>query len=134
MTELDDVIARAYASQGRQEEVNKVYLSLLRASLFLPVKKDPTLDGEPFSPLYTTVNEHYFILVFDTLERLTVWAGEQLEQMNYVELSGKDLIAGLGKQVFLGLNMGSEFYKEFSPEEVQHLKKIVARIEQMKQS
>lgn len=135
-TELDRVIAAAFASQGKQEDVNKVYLTLLRSSLFIPVKKrDPAMshvdEQEPFSPLFAKINENYFLLAFDTLERLTNWAGEHMDQIDYVELSGQDMIFGINENVYLGLNIGTPFYKEFSPDEIKQLKKIVARIQQL---
>jgi len=135
MTELDQAIAAAYASQGKQEDVNKVYLTLLRTLFYLPAQKnkDPN-DEEPFRPLFTKVEGKYFMLVFDTLERLKGWAGDQFDQLDYVEISGKDVIAGISDQVYLCVNYGFEFYKEISPDEVKQLKKVVARIEQMRNS
>lgn len=133
MTELDQTIAAAFASQGNQQEVNKVYLMLLRTTLFLPVSKDKKPeDSEAFRPLFAQSNGHYFMPVFDTLERLKTWAGDQLNNMDYVEIIGKDVIAGINDNVYLCLNYGTEFYKEFSPDEVKRLKMVVTRIEQLK--
>lgn len=130
MTELDQLIANAYASQGKQDDVNKVYLAFLRATLYLPVNKQaPVTEEEPFQPLFAMVNDQYFMLAFDTAERLTTWAGDQIDDIAYVELSGKNIVAGMNEQVYLGLNLGSEHYKEFSPDEIKQLKKIVARID-----
>ncbi|EKD73810.1 MAG: hypothetical protein ACD_45C00182G0003 [uncultured bacterium] len=134
MTELDQVIAAAYASQGKQDDVNKVYLTFLRSLLFLPIQKDPSSTEEPFYPLYAQIDDNYFLLAFDTLERLTTWADNQLANMDYVQLSGRDLIAGIKEDIFFVLNAGSAFYKEFSPDEIKHLKKIVARLDQLKNS
>jgi hypothetical protein len=134
MTELDQLISAAYVSQGKQEDVNKVYIAVLRSLLFLPVKKDKSPDDEePFRPLFATVNNQHFMLAFDTIERLTEWAGDQFSEIDYVEISGRDLVAGINENIYLVLNIGSDFYKEFSPDEVKHLKKIVARIDQLKQ-
>ena len=133
MTELDQVIANAYGSEGKQEDVNKVYLTLLRTLLYLPVSVDaPKEDEEPFRPLFTKVDDHYFVLAFDTEERLKVWSGEYTDKMNMVAITGKDLISGINDNVYVGINYGSEFYKEFSPDEVKKLKMIVARIDAMK--
>jgi hypothetical protein len=138
MTELDQVIAAAFASEGKQEDVNKVYLALLRAVLFLPVQKiDPQaiqadIDADPFKPLFAKIDDNYFILAFDTVDRLTAWAGDQMDHINYVEISGHDVVKGINDQVFLCLNYGTDFYKEFTPDEVKRLKTIVSRIEQMK--
>jgi hypothetical protein len=138
MTELDTLIAAAFQSEGDKDAVNKVYLTLLQATLFVPVEKksadaEPlSEDEEPFKPLFANLDEKYFLLTFDTLSRLTEWAGDQMDMIDYVELVGRDLISGINESVFLCLNLGSEFYKEFSPEEVKHLKLIVSRINQLK--
>lgn len=137
MTELDQTIAAAFTSEGKQEDVNKVYLTLLRTDFFVPVKKtDPSInhidEQEPFKPLFAKIDDNYFMLVFDTVERLTTWAGDQLDQIDYVEISGIEVVAGINEGVFLCLNMGTDFYKEFSPDEVKRLKMIASRIAQMK--
>jgi hypothetical protein len=136
-TRLDELIAKAYTSAGAQDDVNKVYLALLQEVLFVPVEKavlgsarDPE---EPFKPLFAKVNDNFYMLAFDRLERLEVWAGEQMDSMDYVEIQGRDVIAGLGEQAFLGLNVGCEFYKEFTADEVKRLKTVVARIVQLRQ-
>lgn len=133
MTELDQAINAAYVSQGKQDDVNKVYLTLLRKLLFLPIRKHKEPDDkEPFRPLFTEVEGQYFMLAFDSLERLKAWAGDQFNQMGYVQITGKETIAGINDNVYLCLNYGTEFYKEFSPEEVKRLKMVVGRIEQLK--
>lgn len=133
MTNLDSVISKAFASEGKQEDVNKVYLALLKTQLYLPIKKDVEVtEDEPFSPLHAVIDGNYFLLVFDTEERLANWAGDNLDQINYVEITGRDVIAGISDSVYLCLNHGSEFYKEFSPDEVKKLKMIVSRIDQFK--
>lgn len=137
MTELDQLIAAAFASEGKQEDVNKVYLAMLRTPLFIPVEKlgeAPVDEEEPFRPLFAKIDDQYFMLAFDTVERLIAWAGEEMEQIDYVQLVGRDLIAGINDAVFLCLNQGTAFYKEFSPDEVKRLKTIVSRIDQMRNS
>ena len=131
MTELDQLIAAAFTSEGKQEDVNKVYLALLRSPLFVPVEKiiDETAD---FKPLFAKIEENYFMFVFDDLERLTAWAGEEMAQMDYVELKGMEVVFGINDEVFLCLNAGAEFYKEFAPDEVKRLKMVASKIEQMR--
>lgn len=134
MTELDQAISAAFASEGKQDDVNKVYLLLLRSLLFIPVSKEKSTDSdEPFSPLFATIDGRYYMLAFDTLERLNAWAGDHRDEMGYVELSGHDLIKGVNDQACFSLNVGTDYYKEFLPEEIKRLKTIVSRIEQMKQ-
>ena len=134
MTELDDKIAAAFTSCGKQEDVNKVYLTLLRTALFVPVKKEKgSNEEEPFEPLFAKIEGQFFMLAFDTVERLTAWAGDQLNNITYVDIIGRDVIAGINEQVYLGLNYGTEFYKEFTPDEVKRLKMIVVRIDQLRE-
>lgn len=135
MTELDQLVANAFASEGKQEDVNKVYLAILRTPLYIPVElpeKRAKDDEEPFRPLFAVFEDKYFMLAFDTPERLETWAGDELDKMEYVELLGKDLITGINEKAYLCLNHGTDFYKEFSPDEVKRLKMIVARIDQMR--
>jgi len=134
MTELDQLIEAAFKSEGQQETVNKVYLSLLKTDLFVPIKKtteDNVSAEEPFIPLFAKVDDKLFMVVFDTLERLTAWAGNDYEKMDYVELMGREVVTGINENVYLCLNLGTPFYKEFSPDEVQRLKMVVGRIEQL---
>jgi hypothetical protein len=133
MTELDQKIANAYKSEGKQQEVNQVYLTLFRTKLYVPVQKEKSVkDEEPFRPLFAKMNDDYFLVAFDTLDRLHSWANEDLDKMAYVELSGRDLIAGMNENVYLCLNMGTTFYKEFNPDEVKRIKIIVSKIDQLK--
>jgi len=133
VTELDQSIQAAFKSEGKELEVNKVYLILLSSVLFVPVKKESaTLSEEPFEPLFTVIDQQHFMPAFDQLARLDAWAGEYRNEMDYVELQGRDLIRGVNEKVFLCLNMGTPFYKEFSPEEVKRLKMIVTRIDNFK--
>ncbi len=133
MSELDSLIAVAYASEGKQEDVNKVYLTLLRTQLVIPVKKEPSFDAqEPFSPLFAKMDDKFFLIAFDSLERLSAWAGDEFDNIGYVDLLGRDFLAGMSEQVYFCLNLGTDYYKEFSPDEVKRLKMVVSRVDQMK--
>jgi len=132
MTELDLKIQAAYQSNGQQEAVNHVYLTFFRTTLFVPVKKQIQKDDlEPFSPLYANIDGKYYLPTFDTLERLQAWAKDIIDDIHFVELTGDDLLAGVNKDVYVCLNIGTAFYKEFSPDEVLHLKKIIGKLAQI---
>jgi hypothetical protein len=137
MTELDQFITNAYNSEGKSEDVNKFYLALLKTPLFLPVKRrslSEMPEEEAFSPLFAKIDDQFFMSAFDSLDRLKAWAGDHFQEIDYVELLGREIISGINENVYLCLNVGTSCYKEFSPDEVKHLKKIVARIEQLKES
>lgn len=136
MSELDDAIAAAYASEGKQEDVNKVYLTFFLANLVMPVQKleegEQVPGGEEFAPLFAKIDENYFLLVFDSVDRLVAWAGDQIDKIGYVEMTGRDVINGINDDVYLCLNLGTDFYKEFSPDEIKRLKMVGAKIDQLK--
>ena len=132
MNELDVVIEAAYANEGEQDKVNKVYVTLFRTMLYMPVYTQENQD-EPFTPLYMRDEEKYFIPVFDSLERLQAWAANEYKNLDYAEILGADVIRCVGKEVvYVCLNAGIDFYKEFSPEEIVHLKKMIAKIDSLK--
>jgi len=127
-TELDELLSKAFETEGKQEEVNPFYAAFLRTPLYLPVEKEwQATEERPFKPLMTEVNSNIFLLVFDTLARFQLWVGEYEQQIKYVEIFGRELVDALGNQVYLGLNYGTNFYKEFSPQEIARLKVVVAK-------
>lgn len=137
VTELDQLIAKAFASQGNQDDANRVYTAFLRTQLFMPVRKNPVDDvtiasdneEEPFVPLFSQFEDKIFMLAFDSLERLETWAGDQRDNLAYVQIMGNEIVRGIGNEVYLGLNIGTTYYKEFAPEEIQRLKTIVAKLD-----
>lgn len=133
MTELDQLIQAVYQSGGGLADVNKFYATLLRSRLYMPIEPDTennTKDpDEPYSPLFIQYESQFFTLAFDTLARLQEWAGDLVNDIGYVDILGRELIRNLGEQVYLVLNFGSPSYKEFSPEEIKHLKSIVAKLD-----
>jgi hypothetical protein len=134
MQELDQLIKTACENEGKQDDVNKVYLTLLKTLLWIPIQKTTSATAtpeEPFSPLFMKHKEEFFMAAFSSLERLQDWAGDQYAEMEYVELSGREVINGINENVYLCLNINTPFYKEFSPEEIKRLKMIVARIAQL---
>ena len=132
--ELDSLLKAAYESEGSTDAVNKFYVRLLRANLCLPVTLNPEQDDEPFTPLYISQGEHFFIPIFDSLERLESWAAEQHEKIDHVEITGEAMIRGLGSKAYLCLNIGTPFYKEFAPEEIARLKLTIAKMDKLRKS
>ena len=132
MSELDQVITAAYDSGGAQDKVNKVYVTLFRKILYIPVHKNNNKD-DTFMPLYMQMNKNYFMLVFDSLTRLQTWAANESKNVDYAEMLGADVLRYIGDDiVYLCLNVGTNFYKEFSPEEIAYLKKMLGKIAALK--
>lgn len=134
---LDILLDKAFEAAGSADTVNKFYVTLLRTNLYMPVTLHPEkLDSadEPFTPLYIKHDEYFFIPIFDSLERLQCWAAEQQEKIDHVEITGEAVIRGLGSKAYLCLNIGTPYYKEFSPEEIARLKLTIAKMDKLRKS
>lgn len=131
--ELDNLLKAAYDSDGSTDAVNKFYVAFFRADLYMPVTIlfEPE---EPFSPLYLKQDDHFFVPIFDSVERLKTWAADQQQKIDHVEIVGEAVIRGLGNKAYLCLNVGTPFYKEFSPEEIARLKLMIAKMEKLRKS
>lgn len=132
MTELDKLIKAAYMSNAEKDLTNKVYIELFSTRLYMPVSKAQVnfvsqQDDQPVMPLYIEQAGLIYILIFDREERLLDWAGTHLNEMSYIELSGRELIQGLNDNICLCLNYGTEYYKQFFPDELQLLKSVIAK-------
>lgn len=131
LSNIDTLIKNAYESQGATADVNKVYLEFIKSELYIPAELNENDSEEPFKPLFSIADEYVFMVAFDDYDRLIKWAGENAVETDYVCIKGRDLISGIGENVFLALNPSFEFYKEFSPEEIQRIKTIVSRIDSL---
>lgn len=128
---LDTLLKAAYDSEGNTDAVNKFYVTLFRTNLYMPVKLNSS-SQEPFTPLYVQQDEHFFVPIFDSIERLHEWAGAQHEKIDHVEITGEAVLRGLGSKAYLCLNVGTPFYKEFSPEEIARLKMTIAKMDKLR--
>jgi SseB protein N-terminal domain len=122
---LEDAISKALAEEGQEGAATKAYFTFLRSALLLPIEKG---SGEEPRVLFLEEDEYIFLPVFSQKELLIVWAAESLAQIDMYELSGIELLSGLGDNVTIALNPGSSTYKEFNPEEVLKLKTMVTKI------
>jgi hypothetical protein len=132
MSELDQLIKNSIENDGAQEDTNKFYVTFFRTTLHMPAHLNDD-EVEPFSPLYLQDGDNYFIPLFDSVDRLTQWLSKDDQATDYVEIEGSDVVRCVGNEhVYLCLNPGTEFYKEFSPEELQRLKLMIAKIDKLK--
>lgn len=148
LNNLDFLLKAAYDSEGNLDAVNKFYVTLFRTNLYMPVQlnssflplsstghnigEDGTKETEPFAPLYIEHDQHYFVPIFDSIERLQTWAGEHHEKIDHVEITGEAVLRGLSNKAYLCLNIGTPFYKEFSPDEITRLKITIAKMDKLR--
>lgn len=126
MNTLEIAIKNAIESKGQSLEVNKAYLELMKANFIIPIEKN-TRDGEPIV-LFLSENEEIYIPVFSSDNYLDNWANDIREEIQILKLSGIDLLLGIGDNVFITLNPGSDIHKTFNPMEIARLKNMVSKL------
>jgi len=126
MNELEKAIAQAIAAQGNSKEANKAYLEFIKANFIIPIEKNSTPD-EP-RVLYFEDQGQVFLPVFTNMEFLKRWASEIGDEIQLLNLSGLNLLKGIGEEITVSLNIGSELYKEFNPAELNRMKNIILKL------
>jgi hypothetical protein len=127
ITPLDKALAVA-----RQDSENKIafYNTFLGSELFIPTLDQPVQDstlrrsqaGEKFMPYVIEHNGKKYLPVFDSFERLSKWIQKQA---TYVAMPAHALVCAIHGDLYFKLNTGTDFTKEFNPEEIQWLRNTV---------
>jgi hypothetical protein len=125
MNPLDSAIKDALFSSGNLKEANKAYLEFIKANFIIPLEKNSN-DENP-SVLFLQDKNFLFLPVFTEIHYLDAWALEIRDDIKLLRLSGVDLIKGIGEKVTVCLNIGSDFYKEFLPDEIARMRSMVIK-------
>ena len=132
MNKLVEAILAAYADES-EHHTNTVYRVFLGHTLWVPVQPESVTESGEYQPLYQTAAEAHFIPIFSSEETFKAWAGEVVNEFTTVQVRGLDVIRGAGERVFLCLDVGTEHYKEFAPDEIAKLKGIVFKFDTQRQ-
>lgn len=126
MNSLEQAIHNAYQQDGENKAANKAYLEFLKANFIVPVEKHS--QTEEVEVLFYNENLQTFLPVFTSEEYLDGWADDVRDSINILKLSGVDLLKGIGDNVIVALNPGSEIYKEFNAAEIGRMKNMVLKL------
>lgn len=126
MNSLNNAIKEALAASGNTKEANKAYLEFIKANFIIPVEKNSSDDNPEV--LFMQENENLFLPVFTDMSYLNEWAKEISTDIKLLKLSGVDLLKGLGDNVTVCLDIGSDHYKEFNPSETARLRSMVLKL------
>ena len=126
MNSLNIAVKAALKSSGASKEANKAYLEFIKANFIVPVEQMDD-DDEP-NVLFLQEGDHLFLPVFTNLNYLDDWAKEIKQNIKLLKLSGVDLLKGLGENVTVCLDIGTEGYKEFNPAETARMKSMVLKL------
>lgn len=126
---LEQAIESAIAKEGEQTVATQAYMQFLKSQLLMPIENpDNHVDDEP-RVLFLETDNQVFLPVFSQLEYLKEWAKDDFDKIGTFQLSGIELLKGLGVNVTVALNPGAPSYKEFNPEEIEKLKTMVMKIQ-----
>lgn len=126
MNALETAIQSAFKTEGSRNEANKAYLEFLKANFIIPIENQH--EGEEPIVLYLHENEEIYLPVFSNMLYFDKWARDIRNNVQLLKLSGIDLLKGIGSDVTIALNPGSELYKEFNPAELARLKGMALKL------
>ena len=126
MNSLEEAVKTAILAQGNREEANKAYLEFIKANFIIPIEKTSE-SGEP-EVLYLVDNNQFFLPVFTSMDYFKEWALSIEEKIQLLKLSGVDLLKGIGENVYVSLNIGTDSYKEFNPAELARMRSMILKI------
>ena len=125
MNELEQALSDALLSEGSQKEANKAYLEFIKANFIIPIQKSENQNNPEV--LFLIEGQQQFLPVFTTRKHLDTWAIDIKNNIDLLELSGVNLLKGVGEGVFISLNIGTPLYKEFNPSEIARMKSLIIK-------
>jgi hypothetical protein len=122
------------AARQNAEKKSAFYNIFLGSELFIPTLDQPIQDstprrsqaGEKFSPYIVEHNGKKYLPIFDSFERLSKWIRKQA---TYVAMPAHALVRAFHGDLYFMLNTGTDFIKEFTPEEIQWLRNTVEKMQ-----
>lgn len=131
MTELDKALETLRQDTTDAKSQSKYYDLFLNATFFVPTLDEKALDepvGAPpegeVLPLVIAAEGNDYLMLFDTRERMHAWAAAEVP---CVEVPGHVLAATSMPPLHWALNVGTDYSKQFLPDEIAWLREVVER-------
>lgn len=126
MTKLDDAIKLGAQDSKNQSSFYDLFLNSL---FYIPVLEEEEKDEkeEGALPLLVEANDKTYLMLFDTIKRLTDWADEDVK---YLAVPGHAITEMSSPNIYWALNYGTELQKFFEPKEIKWLKVVVQQIKE----
>jgi peptidyl-prolyl cis-trans isomerase C len=127
---LDQALQSLHEDMADAKRQSKFYDSFLNTIFCVPAIDQEKLNGEStveegqVLPLIIESEGNDYLMLFDTEERLKDWAGADVK---WVEVPGYVIAATTMPPLHLALNVGTEFSKQFLPDEIAWLREVVER-------
>ena len=130
MTELDQAL-EALRADHEDPKAQSGFYDLFLNSLFIVPTTDEMIDKEDKSgkdkvevPLIIVSEETDYLVFFDNKERLFDWAEKEVP---FLQLPGHVLAEMTTDERNWAMNIGTDYNKQFAPDEIAWLKDVVER-------
>lgn len=134
MTPLDKAMKSLHEDPDNIENRNHFYSLFLQTSFFVPTfdeesgemaKGDGEVENpEKALPLIMEADGSNYLMLFDHEDRVVAWAEEGVK---CVTLPGYVAVAMATEGLHLAMNVGTDYSKQFVPEEISWLRQIVEK-------
>lgn len=129
MTELDNALESLRQDTNDQKRQSRFYDLFLNLNFFVPIiggeaAKQAGIEEGQVLPLIMESDGNDYLMLFDTQERLTAWAQPGTD---FIQVPGHMLAATSMPPLHWALNVGTDFSKQFLPDEITWLKEAVER-------
>ncbi len=128
-TALDDALVELRMDMNNPKAQSKYYDLFLNSTFLVPTLDElPPEGGAPAEgqvlPLVMESDGNDYLMLFDTVERMKAWteAGK-----SWVEVPGHVLAATSMPPLHWALNVGTDYSKQFLPDEIAWLREAVER-------
>lgn len=132
MTPLDQALKDLHDDPESIDNRHHFYSLFLQTDFFVPIFDQENGGmakgaGEPEEPkqalpLIMESDGANFMMLFDQAERVTAWADEEVKCLS---IPGYVVIAMATEGLHLAMNVGCDHSKQFIPDEITWLKKVV---------
>lgn len=130
MSGLDQALQALRLEMNDSKRQSNFYDLFLNTTFCVPTLDQQELDGEidvedgQVLPLIIESEGNDYLMIFDSEERLKAWAAEDVK---WVGVPGYVLAATTMPPLHLALNVGTEYSKQFLPDEIAWLREVVER-------
>jgi peptidyl-prolyl cis-trans isomerase C len=128
MTGLDQALQTLHEDLDDAKRQSKYYDLFLNTTFCVPTLDQPEPGGEPavgegqILPLIIESEGNDYLVLFDSEERLKSWAADDAP---WVGVPGYVLAATTMPPLHWALNVGTEYSKQFLPDEIAWLREVV---------
>jgi peptidyl-prolyl cis-trans isomerase C len=133
MTGLDQALQTLRLDMDDAKRQSKFYDIVLNTTFCVPTLDQQEIDGESapeegqILPLIIESEGNDYLMIFDTEERVKSWGADDVK---WLEVPGYVLAATTMPPLHWALNVGTEYSKQFLPDEISWLREVVERCDE----